>query len=103
MIFENRSELATHLSRITRDLADHVALEFDVITGTVNRHAHAATRALRRDDPRQAHVAGVTCRHYLTGSSLTDAPLGGACGVDYSFELIATRESGRSTNESTLR
>ncbi len=76
MFFQNRSESAAHLSRVTRDLADNVAFEFDIVTGTVNRHPHAATRTFCRDHPRQSHVAGVTRRHYLTGSSLTNAPLG---------------------------
>lgn len=103
MLFQNCSKLASHLARIAGDLTDDVTFESDVITGAVERYSHASPSTLGRDDPRCSYVTSVTRRHNLTASPLSDAPLRRARRVDNSLDFIATGESGRLTDVSTLR
>lgn len=89
-LFENYTKLTSHLARIARDLANHVAFELGVVARTVERHSHAPARSLRGDDPRMSDSARIARRHDLASATFTEAPLGGAGGVDDPLKFATT-------------
>jgi hypothetical protein len=89
VIFQDCSELASHLTRIARYLADDVALEFNVITRSIERHSHPTTSPFGGYHPGKTDVARVLRGHDLTISTLSDTPLGGACCVNDPLKFTA--------------
>jgi len=103
LLFQNRSELTSHLSRIARDLTDDIALKFNVISRAIQRDAHGSTYALGSDDPWHSNVASVASCHDLPAAPLSDAPFGRACRINDSLKFATARETGRFADTSTLR
>jgi hypothetical protein len=92
-ILQECSKLATHLSRVSRDLANDVALDSNVVARAIERHTHALPDSIGGDDPGKADLTRVARGHDLTGAALADAPLGRTRGVDDPLEFTATGET----------
>jgi hypothetical protein len=73
-VLEDYSKLSSHLSGVAVNLTDDVPFDFDVIAGTIQRYAHAATGLGRSDNPRVSDFPGVTRGHDLSGTALANAP-----------------------------